>query len=138
MQRVRHLRRHNAPPTTPVGTFYIQKADGSFRARTVTSDAITTTLRFSLSALGPATLGIKKLDISARSLRASGAMALLCAHVDHDTIRLIGRWRSDEMLRYLHVQACPIMHDFARRMVDGANYTMLPNNTIPNNPQIPV
>jgi hypothetical protein len=54
-------------------------------------------------------------------------MALLCAHVDMDTIRLIGRWRSDEMLRYLHVQAAPLMRGFAARMLAGGNYTLLPN-----------
>jgi hypothetical protein len=32
-------------------------------------------------------------------------MALLCAHVDTEIIHLVGRWCSDEMLRYLHVQA---------------------------------
>ena len=36
-------------------------------------------------------------------------MALLCAGVDSDRIRLLGRWRSDEMYRYLHVQAQPVM-----------------------------
>ena len=44
-------------------------------------------------------------DVSARSLRAAGAMALLCADVDSDRIRLLGRWQSDQMFRYLHVQA---------------------------------
>jgi hypothetical protein len=34
-------------------------------------------------------------------------MALLNGGVDTDIIRLIGRWRSDKMLRYLHVQAEP-------------------------------
>ena len=33
------------------------------------------------------------------------AMALLCAGVNSDRTRLLGRWRSDEMYRYLHVQA---------------------------------
>jgi hypothetical protein len=36
-------------------------------------------------------------------------MALLCAHVDTDIIRLVGRWHSNEMLRYLHIQAEPTM-----------------------------
>ena len=64
-------------------------------------------------------------EVSARSLRSAGAMALLCAHVDSDTIRLLGRWRSDEMLRYLHVQAQPIMHQFSQRMLHAGSYTML-------------
>ena len=46
-------------------------------------------------------LGFTHHDVSARSLRAAGAMALLCLGVDHDIISLIGRWRSDEMTRYL-------------------------------------
>ena len=125
VQRVRHLRQHDATPDTPLGTYYLPNG----RSKTVTSDNITTTLRFSLQHFGT-TLGLIPSEISARSLRAAGAMALLCAHVDHDTIRLIGRWRSDEMLHYLHAQAQPVMHDFARRMVHGGNYTMIPNNTI--------
>ena len=35
--------------------------------------------------------------VSARSTRAGGAMALLCAGIDRDRIRMIGRWRSDEL-----------------------------------------
>jgi hypothetical protein len=30
---------------------------------------------------------------------------------------LVGRWRSDEMLRYLHVQAEPTMRGFSARML---------------------
>jgi hypothetical protein len=52
-------------------------------------------------------------DVSARSNRAGGAMALLCAGVDRDHFRMIGRWRSDELFRYLHVQAQPIMNGIA-------------------------
>jgi hypothetical protein len=58
-------------------------------------------------------------------------MALLCAHIDSDIIRLLGRWRSDEMLRYLHVQAEPIMRDFACRMLSGGTFTLLPNQDVP-------
>jgi hypothetical protein len=56
-----------------------------------------------------AQLGIAAIDVSIRLLRSSGAMSLLCAKVDTDTIRLLGRWRSDEMLRYLHIQAFPLL-----------------------------
>jgi hypothetical protein len=58
-------------------------------------------------------------------------MALLCAHVDTDVIRLLGRWRSDEMLRYLHVQAEPVMRDFSRLMLAGGAFTLLPNQDVP-------
>jgi hypothetical protein len=132
--RVRHLLLHNAPGHTPLCTYFIEGR----RVRFVTPSDITISLRFSVSALGPG-IGFLPADVSARSLRAGGAMALLCAHVDPDTIRLIGRWRSDIMLRYLTVQAQPIMHNFARLMVQGGQYNILPNQGVPNfevpNPQ---
>jgi hypothetical protein len=124
--RVRHLWENNAPPHTPLCAYYTP--NGTIHC--VTSRDITTTLRAVFSQLGPAALGFLAKDVSARSLRAAGAMALFCAHVDTDTIRLIGRWRSDEMLRYLHVQAAPLMRGFAARMLADGNYTLLPNAAV--------
>jgi hypothetical protein len=123
-RRIKHLREHLAPPTAPLCTYY---RDGS--PSYVTASDITTTLKASVEALGPQ-LGFLASEVSARSLRAAGAMALLCAHVDTDTIRLLGRWRSDIMLRYLTVQAQPVMRDFSRRMLEGADYLLLPNQDV--------
>ena len=47
-------------------------------------------------------LGVQPEKISAWSLRSSGAMALLLGNIDAGTIRIIGRWRSDKMMHYLH------------------------------------
>jgi hypothetical protein len=58
-------------------------------------------------------------------------MALLCAQVDTDIIRLLGRWRSDEMLRYLTVQAAPVMRDFSSRMLNQGSFTLHPNQDVP-------
>ncbi|EJK56667.1 hypothetical protein THAOC_23403 [Thalassiosira oceanica] len=82
--------------------------------------------------IGPS-LGFLPEDVSARSLRAAGANALLFAKVDTDVIRLIGRWRSDEMLRYLHVQAAPLMADYSRRMITAGQYHLIPNQMVPMN-----
>jgi hypothetical protein len=76
--------------------------------------------------------GITAADISVRSLRSSGAMALLCAAVDPDKIRLLGRWRSDEMLRYLHVQAFPIIASLASQMLLHGQFALIPNNRLLN------
>lgn len=65
-------------------------------------------------------------DVSIRSTRAGGAMALLCAGVDSDRLRMIGRWRSDEMFRYLHVQAQPIMNGLAAAMLRGGDFRLTP------------
>ena len=81
--------------------------------------------------LGPE-LGFLPEDVTARCLRASGANALLCAKVDTDVIRLLGRWRSDEMLRYLHCQATPVMQDFSRKMLSGGVFTLIPNQWVPS------
>ena len=66
-------------------------------------------------------------DVSVRSTRAGGAMALLCAGVDGDRLRMIGRWRSDEMYRYLHVQAQPVMNGLAAAMLRGGNFRLTPS-----------
>ena len=50
---------------------------------------------------GPS-IGFAKADIITRSLRAVGYVALLVARVDLDTIHLVGRWRSNMILSYLH------------------------------------
>lgn len=69
---------------------------------------------------------------STRSVRAVGVMALLCAPVDFRYIRLLGCWRSDEMLRYLKVQAQPIVRVFAFSMLSGGQYTLLPSASVPD------
>ena len=102
---------------------YWNKTGG--KAYLLNPSTITTLLRLSCGLLGQ-DLGIETKEISARSLRASGAMALLCAQVDTDIVQLVGRWRSDAMVRYLHVQAAPIMGRFARAMIRGGDYSLAP------------
>jgi len=57
-------------------------------------------------------------------------MALLCANVDPDKIRLLGRWRSDEMLQYLHVQAIPLVTPMASLMVRHGYFHFIPNHRV--------
>jgi hypothetical protein len=125
-RRIRHLREHNATPDTPLASYF--EAPKWFR---ITPSQITTALRSAVATFDPNTLGFNPTDVSARSLRAAGAMALLCAHVDTDIIRLVGRWRSDEMLRYLHVQAEPVMRDFSKRMLADGDFNLLSNSLVP-------
>jgi hypothetical protein len=124
-RRVLHLRHHSAPPTTPIASYFL-----TGRWHRISPSHITDALRATVATCDSNHLGFLHTDVSARSLRAAGAMALLCAEVDTDIIRLIGRWRSDEMLRYLHVQAEPVMRGFAPRMLQ-AEFTLLPNSTVP-------
>jgi len=121
VRRVIALRSVNAPPSTPLHAYFM-----CGRWYAVSSKHITDQLRLAVLAVG-AQYGLQPPDISARSLRCSGAMALLCAKVDTDIIRLIGRWRSDEMFRYLHTQAAPITSQLSSQMVAHASYVLVPN-----------
>ena len=123
IRRILYLRANNAPINTPLARVFTTSS-------TVTSAYLTTILRSAVAALGP-DLGFLPQDISARCLRAAGATALLLARVDPDVIRLIGRWRSDEMLRYLHVQAQPLMKTYAQQMLHAGTYALIPNHTVP-------
>jgi hypothetical protein len=124
-RRILHLRSHQAAPNTPLCAFFEQ---GSWRQ--VTSPMITHALRSAAHMVGAA-VGFLPEDISCRSLRAGGAMAMLCARIDPLTIQLLGRWRSDAMLSYLHVQAAPLISDIASRMLHHGNYQLLPNQAVP-------
>ena len=124
-RRVIHLRSNNAPPHTPLARVFL--ASGTTKG--VTPSVITHHLRMAVRFLGT-DLGFIPSEVSARSLRAGGAMALLVAEVDTDVIRLLGRWRSDEMFRYLHLTAEPIMRHFAERMLNS-DYTISPNQLVP-------
>jgi hypothetical protein len=122
---VLHLRHNQASEAAPLASYYLGR-----RHHTVKTKDVTDVLRFAASALVSKT-GLTPQDISARSLRAGGAMALLCGNVDQDLIKLLGRWRSDAMMRYLFVQAEPIMKKFASAMFNNGAYSFLPGDTVP-------
>ena len=125
-QRVIHLRSHNAPPGSPLGKYFFQGDWHDLKPKDITTD-----LHHAVSILG-SSIGLVPSDVSARSLCATGAMALLCADIDHDRIKLVGRWRSDEMIRYLHVQAAPVMSKFSKAMITTGDFCLIPNRHITN------
>ena len=55
-------------------------------------------------------------------------MALLCADVAPTTIRLLGRWKSDQMLQYLHIQSPTLVKGLAGRMVAAGDFSFLPGS----------
>ena len=58
-------------------------------------------------------------------------MALLCGGADTDIIKLLGRWHSDAMIRYLHQDATPVMSRLAVKMFNNGTYSFLPDATVP-------
>ena len=59
-------------------------------------------------------------DTTAGSLRATGASALLAANTPIPLIKLMGRWRSDEVFRYLHLQTESLTAPCASDMLQAA------------------
>ncbi|CAJ1954978.1 unnamed protein product [Cylindrotheca closterium] len=107
IRRILHLRQHTANMHTIIATYFQNS-----RHYSVKSADITTTSRQATAACG-ADLG-----------------SLFCSNVDRNTIQLIGRWKSDAMLRYLHVQAQPVMQGFASMMLQGGEYAIHPGQNL--------
>ena len=70
-------------------------------------------------------LGFESNYVSARYICATGAMTLLYLGVGSNIIKLIGRWRSDYIIRYLQVQAEPLMRNFYWIMLINGNDSFL-------------
>ena len=130
VSRVTYLRQHQAGPTTSINAVF---TNGVWSH--LLPSHVTRYVRAAV-ALYP-DLGFSVSDVSARSTRARGAMALLCAGIDGDRIRLIGRWKSDEMYRYLHVQAQPVMTGVATAMFRSGQHRILSGSTLPTLPTPP-
>jgi hypothetical protein len=127
ISRVRYLRQHGAPPDAPL---CVVRSTTTNAWCTISSKLVTDTIRTSASILGPH-LGFNAEDVSARSCRAGGAMALLCGRVDTSIIQLVGRWRSDVMLRYLHLQAGALMSNLASTMLQAGAFQLIPGQEVP-------
>ena len=65
-------------------------------------------------------------DISVLSLLAREAMVLLMAQLDIDTIRLVGIWRSEMMLLYLHTTENSLMEVLFAKMFKHGTYVLIP------------
>ena len=131
-RRIIHLRTRDAAPDAVLAAYCLQD-----RFKLVTTKDITAALKAATAIHGPA-YNFSPSDVSARSLRAGGAMALFNCGVDSNTIRLLGRWQSDAMLRYLHLQAQPVMRGFAARMLRGGDYGFAPKQAIPDLHHVPM
>jgi len=124
-----HQRLHGTPAKTPLHSYYNNHA-----WHHVGYSLVTTTLCTSAAKLCHIT-GIDPALLSARSLRPGGATALLCANIDKDTIKLLGRWKSDAMFVYLRIQALAYHMNIAQHMQDHGSYTFAPgvyNASVPD------
>jgi len=122
LSRVRHLRSHNAPLTTPLYAYY----DRTWKH--IDTSTLTMCLCTTVSVLG-AHYGIKSSDISVRSLRASCTMApkRTSRHRCH-----LSPWPL-MFGRDALIFACsvfPLITPLALPMLCLGTYTLIPNNAV--------
>lgn len=113
VRRIIHLRKNQAPVTTPLHQYYLSHRTTAYQ---LPSTAISRLLKLGKD-FTMAYQHFPDVHLKPRALRASGAMALMAAGVDSNVLRLMGRWQSDAMLRYLHTQVLPITHNLSQRML---------------------
>jgi hypothetical protein len=109
--RVSHLRGQGAPADSPLFTYY----DAQGVARRIADRYVTTYLRLSATVVGVS------IPVTVGALRATGATALLQGKVPLEMIKLVGRWRSDEVFRYLHTQSETLMSPLTTTMLEHAS-----------------
>ena len=122
------LRKHGSPHDAPLWTY---REIPSVPLCYIKSSDISKALK-SVARVPGAEFGIGTYDVSAGCLRSTGAMALLCGSVDSSCIRLLGRWQSWTMLRYIHLQSRAAMHGLSAAMLQGGKIDMLPPGSLPS------
>ena len=131
------LHKYGAPHDAPLGTYqempygplcYIKSSD------------ITKALK-SADHVHGTEFGIGPDDVSAGCLCYNGDMAILCGGVESSCIRLLGRWKSWTILRYLHLQSQAAMCGLSAAMLQGGRIDMLPPGSLtsifPEPPDVP-
>jgi hypothetical protein len=125
VQRMPHHHSHKSRCTVPLTSYYRGNRKTLVKAKDV-MEVICNAISINVHRNG-----IHASEVSAQSLRTGGAMALLHGRVDLSNIRMMGRCQSDVVWQYLHVQARPIMGNYAARMFNEGTYSLLPGKTTP-------
>jgi hypothetical protein len=129
VRRLNHLCSHGATPLTPLYHVYTTPGEANISSALVTAAiriaAASTPYGFSPSDVnaralhtgGAMTLLCARVDTNiikmvgrcrSRALYTGGAMALLCARVVTNIIKMVGRWRSEAMFRYTTSKRSPL------------------------------
>ena len=89
------------------------------------STDITNPLRAALTITGPQ-VKFTPEEVSARSMSAESAITILMPQFDTDTIWLVGIWKSDAMICYLHTLSQGFTSGLIVRMVQHRDYAITP------------
>jgi hypothetical protein len=90
--RIKHHRLHKSKPNAPLASYYRTSRRTAIKPKDVTD-----VLRQAMTANFHRT-GVHASEVSARSLRAGGTMAMLFGKIDINSVRMMGRWHSDAMM----------------------------------------
>jgi hypothetical protein len=99
-------------PTNTVNTFYDHTRKSLVR---FSAAQIRAHIKLAVATIGPKLLGVQISKVGTHSLRTSCAMLLYLAKVRTETIKLIGRWKSDAFLLYIRRQ----VQEFAEGISEG-------------------
>jgi hypothetical protein len=100
-RRVHHILSNNGSAINNI-FHYIHPLQVAWQS--ISAHHINDGLKLAAAQIGLYHLGYTEGDISSHSLRAGGAMAMHLNGIDANTIRKMGRWRSDTFLMYIHEQ----------------------------------
>ena len=118
--RVAHLIHNNSPGDTPLSSVYIKGKE-----RIILRDKITATI-FAIICADFPIIGFTKTNVNAQYLHAGSAMAILLEWFYTDTIRLVGRWQSNTVIRYLHITTNSFTQGLSACMVQHNTYALIP------------
>jgi hypothetical protein len=110
VRRIKHRLLKKSTPNAPIVSCYLTARRTAIKPKDG-MDTLRHAMRINFHHTG-----IKAAEISSRSMRAVGDMAVFFAKIDMNNIRFMGRWHSDAMMRYLHGQAQTIVGPFAEVM----------------------
>jgi hypothetical protein len=122
--RLKCLRLKGAKCNVPIESIYVRNRRTVIKVKQIT-DTILQAMIVNFHRTG-----ISPDEVSARSLRAGGAIELLCGKVDKNLIKMMCHWNSDTFMHYLHMQAHPISHYFTAKMYNTSTYLFLPDETL--------
>ena len=115
------MRANNTPPSTPLACVMTPLGRWKYIIPTMISKTLNNDDKF----CGP-NQGFESKDVSNQLICATCAMALLCSGINIDTINIIGRWRRNDMICYLHAQLETITINLSKLIIIHGNYSFLP------------
>ena len=119
---VEHLCHNKDPVNTPIATVFDKGRSHIIHGKNITAELCAV-----IRAAGPG-LGLSKMDVSVRSLHNRGEIFLLLASVNTNTFHLMGRWRSNKIIRYLHTTTNYLAQELAARMMQLGAYVLITLN----------